>query len=143
MRRPSIALSIVLLAGCGSRVPQTCKPSPKQTSECMARHKGNDREMLLSCFPFTRPQRIAGAWITGFETNEFYEGAVASRSLINSQVGDTELEVEIPQAHLAIPSPKVFALDMLGRRSNCDMGYPHHIIVVDRVLGIREASGGR
>jgi len=90
-----------------------------------------DREMLLGCFPFSSPERIKGAWVHGFETNEFYEGSVASPALINKSVGDTELEID--EADRPVSLPKVFQLDFVGRRSRCDMGFPRHIIIVDRI----------
>ena len=96
--------------------------------------------MLLGCFPFSQPQRISGAWVSGFETNEFYEGERASRSLINKQIGHTELE--IGNVAPVGPYPTVFQMEFIGRRSQCDMGSPRHIIIVDQVISRQERGAG-
>lgn len=94
--------------------------------------------MLLGCFPFSKPERITGAWVAGFETNEFYEGEPASASLVNRRVGDTQLAIEIPVR--SGPFLQMYQLDFVGRRSLCDMGFPKHIIVVDRIISRREVK---
>ena len=92
--------------------------------------------MLLECFSFSRPETISGAWVTGFETNEFYEGKRALPALVNTQVGETQLQMT-GAAQLG-PRLRLFQLKLVGRRSSCDMRFPHHLIVVDKVLARQE-----
>ena len=118
--------------------PRDCETANKQAIQCTNRYSYKDeRGMLLGCFPFSKPERISGAWVIGFETNEFYEGERVARSLVGKRVGDTQLEIDIPLRRPG-PYPQLFQLDFIGRRSLCDMGFPHHIIVVDRILSRRE-----
>ena len=47
--------------------------------QCMKTHRGTDRrEMLPACLPFSQPEEMKGAWVYGFETNQFYENERAS-----------------------------------------------------------------
>lgn len=130
-------LALVTLSGCSVEPPQDCKVAFKQGFQCTERYRGkSDREMLLACIPFTKPERITGAWVHGFETNEFYEGESASAALIGKRIGDTELEIE--GADRLGPSRRLFQMDFIGRRSRCDMGFPRHIIIVERIKSQRE-----
>ena len=133
-------VAFITAAGCGQGAPQKCEVAKAQGFECLERHRGkSDRQMLLGCFPFSPPERITGAWVHGFETNEFYEGDTASRELINRAVGDTQLEVDGSEQLGA--RLRVFQIDFVGRRSQCDMGFPRNIILVDRVSSRRELVG--
>lgn len=131
---------LLLAVGLGSCVESplpNCNPSREEAFGCLERHRGKSgREMLLACYPFSKPERIEGAWVAGFETNEFYEGEPVSESLVGKRVGDTQLETEIPVR--SGPFPQLHKLDFVGRRSLCDMGFPKSIIVVDRVISRRE-----
>jgi hypothetical protein len=131
----------VALTACQSGSAQDCKVRDQQAPQCLERFRGkSDREILLGCFPFSQPQRISGAWVSGFETNEFYEGEQASPALINKETGDTELEID--GVGRAGPHPTVFQIEFIGWRSQCDMGLPHHIIIVDRVISKQDRSAG-
>ena len=138
-----IAGTMLALAGCDpsppkgqTGPPRDCETAFKQGMQCTERYAKNGRDVLLGCFPFSEPERISGAWITGFETNEFYENERVSPSLVNKRVGDTQLEIEIPAR--PGPSLQLYQVDFVGRRSLCYMGFPHHIIVVDRIISHRE-----
>ena len=142
-RRWLIAGTTLALTGCDPSSPNNlgpprdCEAANKQGIQCTNRHANNGREMLLRCFPFSEPERIRGAWVAGFETNEFYEGEQVSGSLIGKRVGDTQLEIDI-QLRRPGPFPQMFQLDFIGRRSLCDMVFPNHIIVVDRIISREE-----
>ena len=137
--RTSVVISAFALASCSSDPPRDCEVASKQALQCLERFRGKtDRELLLGCFPFSLPQRVAGAWVSGFETNEFYEGKKASPSLIHKAVGDTGLQFQMMENHG--PSIRVYQIEFVGRRSQCEMGFPHHTIVVDRVISQAEAE---
>lgn len=129
------------LAGCQSSPPRDCNQAEKQALQCMERNHGKDgRELLLACFPFSQPERIAGSWAMGFELNAFHEGKRPAASLA-FEGSDTELEIA-PEKETAESLddglPKLFEVEFVGRRSQCDMGIPRHIIVVDRLVLRRE-----
>ncbi len=127
------------VAACQAGPPRDCEVAGKQGLECIERYRGkSDSKMLLGCFPFSKPERIAGAWAHGFETNEFYEGQRASASLVNKGVGETQLQIEGVQS--GGPAVRVYQIEVIGRRSRCDMGFPHHIIVVEKVVSKFEAA---
>jgi hypothetical protein len=140
-----IAGTLLALTDCGpsssksdTATPRDCETAIKQSLPCSERYPDkNGPGLLLGCFPFSEPERISGAWVIGFETNEFYEGEKVSASLINKRVGDTQLEIDIPLRRPG-PFPQLFQLNFIGRRSLCDMGFPHHIVVVDRIISRRE-----
>jgi hypothetical protein len=130
---------VATLAGCSAKPPQDCEVAHRQTLQCIERYRGQSgARFLLGCYPFSEPERISGAWIAGFETNEFYEGARASPALMNMRVGDTQLEVEgLPTGG---PQPLLYQMEFFGRRSRCDMGFPRHIIVVQHIVSRREVG---
>jgi hypothetical protein len=131
-------VAALALGSCQPGPPQDCKVAAEQAMRCMEVYRGkSNREMLLGCFPFSSPERIAGAWVTGFETNEFYEREQASPALIHKRVGDTELHIE---GESAPATPTVFQMEFLGRRSQCATGFPRHIILLDRVISKKAST---
>ena len=93
---------------------------------------GRDREMLLACFPFSKPEKIDGAWYVGFETNVFVEGQEA-------KAGEPPEDGKLAQLEYAYNLPsdgrlRALQVELIGRRSKCPMGYPARIIVVDRMI---------
>jgi hypothetical protein len=93
---------------------------------------GHDREMLLACFPFSKPQKIAGAWYVGFETNAFVEDQEA-------KAGEPPEDGKLASLVYASDLPhdgrlRALQVQLIGRRSECPMGYPDRIIVVDRMI---------
>jgi hypothetical protein len=126
--------SLATVAACQAAPPKDCTVAHKQAQECMGRfHSGQDRQMLLGCFPFSKPEKIEGAWYYGFELNSFSEGARATpRDVAPPVGGDVSLEYD---PHLPIDGRvRVLQMQIVGRRSQCPMGLPDHIIVVDRVI---------
>ena len=136
MVRGSIIVVALAVAACQAGPSQDCEIAGKQAVECSERNSQSDREMLLSCLPFSKPERIGGAWADGFETNEFYEGQRASVSLVNTAIGDTQLQMSDKDglAEGQGPAVIVYQIEVIGRRSRCDMGFPRHVIVVDKVI---------
>jgi hypothetical protein len=131
--RQLLVLAAFGLAACQPRAPLDCASAERQAPGCIERHRvseTSDRDFLLDCFPFSEPERIAGAWVSGFETNEFYEGRVATTSLINSDIGGTQLVFE----EEALPEVRLYQLELMGRRSRCAMGFPQHYVIVDEVI---------
>lgn len=107
---------------------------------------GQDREMLLGCFPFSKPETMKGVWFTGFEANTFYEGERASPDLLKRYLAPPDAKtmrwgrfttlVFGRSGNPDIPSDgklRVFQIDFVGRRGTCPAG-PERTIVVDRVL---------
>ena len=140
MRTGWVILWAAVLTGCNAGPPQDCKMAGKQALQCLERNDGkSDRDLLLACFPFSKPERIAGAWVYGFETSEFYEGERASPEHLKGRASDTDLELEV---ELGLDSrPRVYQVDFIGRRSQCDMGLPSNILLVDRVISKRSVAG--
>ena len=140
MLRGGYIAAALALAGCQSEKAPNCDLADLGVRQCVDQlGRAPDREMLLTCLPFSPPERITGAWVVGFEANEFYEGQQASPALINKRVGDTGLEID--ERYWVGPEPRVFQIELVGRRSRCDMGFPRHLIVVDRVIARREYAG--
>jgi hypothetical protein len=142
-RRWLIAGAALMMISCdgsqrvGVGSPKDCAEAMRHDFQCTGRFPAKDeRLMLLSCFPFSEPKRINGAWVTGFEANEFYEGEQTSGARTHKGISDTQLVISIPSQ----PGPfmQFYQLEFVGRRSLCDMGFPRHIIVVDRIISARE-----
>jgi hypothetical protein len=130
------SVAAVGLAACQSGSAKDCNIPKEEGLRCLERYRcRSDRELLLGCFPFSQPERISGAWVSGFETNEFYEGEKASPSLVNKRIGDTELE--LGDDGPAGPYPIVSDMVFLGRRSQCEMAPSRHIIIVDQIISPR------
>lgn len=105
--------------------------------------------MLLACFPFSKPERMAGAWVSGFETNIFYENERASPTIFDKlraplqNPNATKHDLEYTALIISGPTPgphvpidgqlRVFQMDFVGRRGKCAVG-PEHQVVVDKVL---------
>lgn len=92
--------------------------------------------VLLSCFPFSKPEKIKGAWYYGSETNAFVEGEQV-------QAGNHAPPIASGNStRLAYYDPKlpndgllrVLQVELVGRRSECPMGYPNHVIVVEQMM---------
>ena len=98
----------------------------------MAEHyQSNDRTTLLACLPFSKPGKISGAWVRGFEMSGFFEGQRASASLASATESAPELQ---SQDQLPVDGKLwVFQVTFIGRRSTCALG-TKPTIVVDRVL---------
>jgi hypothetical protein len=102
----------------------------------------HDREMLLACFPFSKPETIRGAWVFGFEANSFYEGERASPDTLKRYARPPN-DKSVPAGSRAtlvfnpdVPVDgklRVFQIDFVGRRAKCPVA-PEREIVVDRVL---------
>ena len=123
--------------GVGVDPPKDCAEAMRHDFQCTGRFRAKDeRLMLLSCFPFSEAERINGAWVPGFEAHEFYEGEQTAGARTHKGISDTQLVINIPSR----PGPfmQFYQLEFVGRRSLCDMGFPRHIIVVDRIISARE-----
>jgi hypothetical protein len=142
--RHLLILAAMGLAACQPRAPQDCASAARQAPACIERHRagGTDgRDFLLDCFPFSDPERIAGAWVTGFETDEFYEGQVATASLIHRDVGGTQLVMEEEEEGARDGALlRLYQMELTGRRSRCEMGFPRHYVIVDEVISRTEVT---
>jgi hypothetical protein len=122
------------LGACHADPPRDCSVVDSQARQCISEFgSGDDREMLLACFPFSKPENIEGAWYFGFELNAFYEDMPAP-TVYRDPPGpaDTSLEYD---PHLPNDgNVRVLQMQVIGRRSQCPMGLPEHIILVDRVI---------
>ena len=126
--------ALVALASCDASPPRDCSVAGKQALQCMSKFgNAHDREMLLACFPFSKPERIEGAWYHGFELNAFYEGAHAP-SAYQGLPGPVGTGLEYDPNLPVDGNVRVRQMELIGRRSQCSMGLPEHIIVVDRVI---------
>lgn len=115
-----------------------------------------DRQMLLACFPFSKPERMEGAWITGFETDSFYEGAKASPEYLKLETTPTDLNDARTQHHATLIFGSQFSsnlpvdgklraiqLQIVARGEKCPILPPDHTIIVDRVISAKlEAIAG-
>lgn len=135
-----MVLGVAMLTGCNAGPPQDCQVADQQGLQCLNRNaQRSERDALLACFPFSKPERIAGAWVYGFEINLFYERERASPGFLPRKASNTSLDLE---ADFGLDGrPKVYQLDFIGRRSQCDMGLPSNILLVDRVILKRSVGG--
>jgi hypothetical protein len=124
--------ALMMLGACHAGPPRDCAVVIKQAGNCISRFKaGDDRDMLLSCFPFSKPQNINGAWYVGFETNVFLEGQRAKAGVPRFGAGHTELEYDDRGPNDG--RLRAFDVRLIGRRSECPMGYPEQKIIVDKM----------
>ena len=83
--------------GVGVDPPKDCAEAMRHDFQYTGRFRAKDeRLMLLSCFPFSEAERINGAWVTGFEANEFYEGEQTAGARTHKGISDTQLVINIP-----------------------------------------------
>jgi hypothetical protein len=150
MLRPWGLALLTILGGCHAAAPPDCDLVSKKASGCFRRFEGthDDRKMLLTCFPFSEPERMRGAWVTGFELNSFYEGAKASADLVgpeltpNPDPRDVRVTrhatlVFAPRSGPTVPvdgKVRVLQVEFIGRRELCPILPPDHTIVVDRIV---------
>ena len=124
----------VSLSACNAGPPSDCNVAIRHLNECVDRFgPDRQREAVLACLPFSKPEKIEGAWYWGFELNAFVEGARASpRNLTPPVNSDTSLEFYDP--HLPVDGRvRVLQVQLIGRRSQCRL-FPDNWIVVDRML---------
>jgi hypothetical protein len=133
MQRASILFAVLISAGCKPSPPRDCATARRKALQCLShRYPGGNHEALLACFPFSKPERIEGAWVEGFEHNQFFEGQRASAAQLRSEAYGTQLETDMPT-----PSDgrlRAIQVQFIGRRSLCDMGYSPNVIIVDRFM---------
>ena len=141
--RGIVLLALASLVSCGpTRVDCSHYEAPA-TLRCMDKNKAKgERAMLLECFPYSKPERIEGTWYYGFELNAFYEGTHAPSAYLGLPGPvDTGLEYD---PHLPVDGDvRVLQMELIGRRSQCPMGLPERIIVVDRVISSRVTAVAR
>jgi hypothetical protein len=108
----------------------------------MRHSKGSsDRDFLQDCIGLRKPERINGAWATGFEVNVFLEGARATPDVLRMFDGRPSPETARNTTTSLVVSSDVpndgklrlFEVDFIGRRERCPLG-PYQGIVVDRML---------
>jgi hypothetical protein len=104
--------------------------------------------MLLACFPFSKSERMSGAWAVGWETNSFYEGGKASPDYLrfertpNPDPRDARVTKHAklflaPKSGPVLPQDgklRVLQIDFIGRRESCSIVPGEHDIVVDRIV---------
>jgi hypothetical protein len=137
---------LAALAACHAGPPSDCNKALEQGLECTSRFgSGHDREALLACFPFSKPERMGGAWIYGFEANAFYEGGQASPEYLERyserpRAGSAwfgERPTLLFNPNLPVDGRlRVFQIELMGRRAKCPIA-PHGEIIVDRVLATK------
>ncbi|MEO5773351.1 MAG: hypothetical protein ABIQ32_04440 [Sphingomicrobium sp.] len=136
MRLYLLFVTAATLASCNNAPPQDCAVATKQVLSCFDKYRGaSDRELSLSCLPYSPPTRIAGAWVVGFETNMFFEGVEASPKLLTATNSPDALQ----QAGVHLPNDgelRVLKVDLIGRRSKCRIGWQRDIIT-DRIISAR------
>lgn len=133
MRLGMIVLGVAALSSCKASPAPDCRTAVKEGRQCMEQHASDGfGKTLLACFPFSKPESIKGAWVYGFERNQFYEGQRASLDLIQTSRSRVELE-----AHVILPNDgrlRVLQMEIIGRRSICEMGVMPNLIVADQVI---------
>ena len=147
MRRGCLLLSAFsVLAGCNASPPQDCAVAnaPKRAIECLEQNATkNEREQLLTCFPFAKPEMMEGLWIIDLERSSFYENAkVYSPTLERANdvwlYVDDELRRKVERQFG--PSQRLMVA-FIGRRAKCDgpwghMGMSPKAVVVERLVSI-------
>lgn len=103
-----------------------------------------ERDQLLACFPFSKPERMSGVWVIGLERSSFFENTRRYGPSLEQRY-DTWLYVEDATwkkvAPPTAPLDQWFHVELIGRRSMCDgmwghMGISPKAVIVDRVLSI-------
>ena len=142
MRSLGAACVIILFSVISCTKPLSCDAPPLEIRKCIDRwHQVSDRAMFLKCYPFSGPEHFKGVWAFGFETNIYVDGESPTTKLIEEKLGDTELVMDRePVGPFPAGFARTFAIEFVGRRSLCEMGFPHHYIVVDRVISQREVD---
>jgi len=82
----------------------------------------------LNCWPFSRPQRLKGVLLGGFESSEFYPQATTFRQVRGTQPkiwlkSDVPIPAPFDRAKVGLPS--AYLVDAEGRLSLCDGWFGH------------------
>jgi hypothetical protein len=135
----------VMIGACGNQ------PNPASAPDCRAAAAKLDgcvkatidkgvRVLLLTCIPYSKPQRIAGTWAGDFEFHPFFDGQEVSvdRALSNPQPL-TILSDDPQQAtnSVGIPQTTVKYIEFNGRRPLCDLSPGETVLIVDRIVSER------
>jgi hypothetical protein len=143
MLRAMMLPVLAFAASCHSGPPQSCKVATAPAQKCLSRFDaGQGHEAVLACFPFSTPEKIEGALYRGFELNVFVESGRASlRDLPKPDDRTTSLEFYTPDDPHD-PLTRVYDVQFICRRSQCDMIAPRHWVIPDRIISskLREIS---
>lgn len=97
----------------------------------------------LKCWPFSKPQRIAGLWVVGLEASEFYPNARVLKD-IDVREADTWLDSPLLERRpeLIAAGTRAYAVELDGRLALCDGLFGHfgmypREVVVDRFHSMR------
>lgn len=106
----------------------------------------------LKCMPYSRPERMAGVWLVGFEASAFFPEA-STYADVKGTPAKIWLQAEPPLPKEVISArqgagTRAYAIDLVGRRSLCDFHYGHfgmssQEIIAERLVAIREIPVAR
>jgi hypothetical protein len=89
-----------------------------------------------ACIPYSKPRRMTGVWLTGFEFSGFYEGAqeYADVATQGETIEDDTWLSPTVEADIALRSIRplqtegalhAYSIEILGRRTLCEGEYGH------------------
>jgi hypothetical protein len=151
MRGRSLLLPLTLLTGCGRGVPSEadCRKLVEPhavIARCFHGNLAHGRYVGdLSCFPFSRPERMDGIWIVSLENSSFdwhttrLSPTAAPTLGIWLEPGRWPPDAE---ASAQGDTARAFAVKLIGRRSLCAGSFGHmgvfpREVIVDRFLSRR------
>ncbi len=118
-----------------------CRAAAAKLDGCVkANMDKGARTLLLTCIPYSKPQRIAGTWAGDFEFHPFFDGqeVTVDRALSNPQPATRLSEdPELATNAAGIPQTTVKYIEFDGRRPLCDLTPGETVLVVDRIVSAR------
>ena len=154
-----VSVAALSLAACGQSQPspEQCKTLalPKAVVErCFGGDLNNGKYVGdLTCWPFSRPQRVRGLWVIALEASEFVPNVLTVDDLFKDGLSGPPRPRMWLQSDLMNQSPalrasgqgantRIYAVDLRGRLSLCDGMFGHfglyrREVVVERFYSMR------
>ena len=97
----------------------------------------------VACFPFGSPERLTGTWHVELE-GSFFTPFAQQKDMRRVWL-DVQNPPPLAKASMQGDVPRDFAIDLIGRRSLCPVGYGHmgitpHEIVAEKLLSVHLRS---
>ena len=100
----------------------------------------------FKCMPYSRPERLAGVWVVGFESSNFYPNASSYEETLSLPEGtwldaDEPVPQEVTDAGQGAGT-RAYSIEFVGRRSLCEWIYGHmgvspREVVAQRIVSLR------
>jgi hypothetical protein len=91
---------------------------------CFGGHFADENYVgALKCMPYSRPERIKGIWVVGFESSAFHPGATSLQQISDGSDRiwfDTDYKTPEIVAAGQGAGTRAYLVELVGRRSLCE-----------------------